>query len=74
MFGKAPGKYSDVAFWEQPERCGWLMKQGDAHNCIHNPHLFLWGKGSREKEEEEALWEIFVEFEIFNGCKTLLIL
>lgn len=29
MFGQKTGKYSDVEYWEQPERSGWLMKQGD---------------------------------------------
>lgn len=31
VFNKILGRHEDyrgVAYWEEPERCGWLMKQG----------------------------------------------
>ena len=31
LFNKILGRHEDyqgVAYWEEPERCGWLMKQG----------------------------------------------
>ncbi|GMH37094.1 hypothetical protein BSKO_04967 [Bryopsis sp. KO-2023] len=29
LFGRSSKNYSDVEFWEEPERSGWLMKQGE---------------------------------------------
>lgn len=29
LFGRSSKSLSDVEFWEEPERAGWLMKQGE---------------------------------------------
>ena len=29
MFGPRRANYEDVEFWHNPERTGWLMKQGE---------------------------------------------
>lgn len=46
VFNKVLGRNQDVGnvhFWENPERAGWLMKQGRPR-LIHSFHRSLWKK------------------------------